>query len=89
MRNASIPCCWKEQGSFKGLVARGGYVVDCEWRNGIVTRAVIESRKNNNCRIKIDNPNSYIVKGAEHHSIDNEYLSIFFDKKAKITIEKA
>jgi alpha-L-fucosidase 2 len=85
----SIPCCWKEQGSFKGLVARGGYVVDCEWRNGIVTRAVIESRNNNNCRIKIDNPNSYIVKGAEHHSIDNEYLSIFFDKKAKITIEKA
>jgi alpha-L-fucosidase 2 len=33
----ALPDDWKATGSFTGLRARGGYRVDCEWRDGKVT----------------------------------------------------
>lgn len=39
-----LPACpeqWKTTGYFVGLRARGGYQVDCKWRNGIVEEVVI------------------------------------------------
>jgi alpha-L-fucosidase 2 len=39
----AIPEEWAKKGSFKGLCARGGYVVDCEWENCIVTRYEVHS----------------------------------------------
>jgi hypothetical protein len=33
----AIPQSWSAKGSFSGLCARGGYVVDCSWVNGKVT----------------------------------------------------
>ncbi|ELY6211564.1 glycoside hydrolase N-terminal domain-containing protein [Cronobacter dublinensis] len=33
----AIPQAWKKEGYFKGLKARGGYVVDCSWTDGIIT----------------------------------------------------
>jgi hypothetical protein len=39
----AIPEEWAKKGSFTGLCARGGYVVDCEWENGIVTRYEVHS----------------------------------------------
>lgn len=32
----AIPELWKKGGSFKGLKARGGFTVDCKWKNGRV-----------------------------------------------------
>ncbi len=39
----ALPSKWKN-GSFKGLVAKGGYVVDCEWKNGKVTTLHIKGK---------------------------------------------
>ena len=32
----ALPKAWARGGSFRGLCARGGYTVDCEWRDGRV-----------------------------------------------------
>ena len=34
----ALPKAWAKRGSFRGLCARGGYVVDCEWEDGRVVR---------------------------------------------------
>jgi hypothetical protein len=33
----ACPTAWAKQGSFSGLRARGGYEVDCQWKDGRVT----------------------------------------------------
>lgn len=40
----ALPDAWGGQGSVKGLVARGGFVVDMEWKDGAVSRAEVTSR---------------------------------------------
>lgn len=40
----ALPDAWGGQGSVKGLVARGGFVVDMEWKDGEVSRAEVVSR---------------------------------------------
>jgi alpha-L-fucosidase 2 len=39
----AIPESWAKKGSFKGLCARGGYVVDCDWENGKVVSFEVKS----------------------------------------------
>jgi alpha-L-fucosidase 2 len=41
----ALPEAWAEKGSFKGLCARGGYVVDCEWEYGVVTWCEVRGEK--------------------------------------------
>ena len=47
----ALPDAWKE-GSMKGLVARGGFVVDMDWKGGQLNKARIQSRIGGILRIR-------------------------------------
>ena len=40
----ALPKAWAKKGSFRGLCARGGYVVDCDWRDGVPVVVKIRNR---------------------------------------------
>ncbi len=47
----ALPSAWSE-GEVKGLVARGGFVVDIAWKDGNVISAKVHSNKGGTCRVK-------------------------------------
>ncbi len=51
----ALPSVWKD-GSIKGLVARGGFVIDMDWKDGKATNLTIQSREGGNCRLRIGVP---------------------------------
>jgi len=48
----ALPDNWAS-GEIKGLVARGGFVVDITWKNREITQLKIQSRLGGNCRLRI------------------------------------
>jgi len=48
----ALPDNWKAEGRVKGLVTRGGFVLDMEWKEGRVTRLAVTSRIGGNCRLR-------------------------------------
>jgi alpha-L-fucosidase 2 len=50
----ALPKAWPD-GHFKGLRARGGYEVDCDWNGGQLTRAIIRSRGASTCTLRYGN----------------------------------
>ena len=51
----ALPTAWKD-GTVKGLVARGNFVVDINWKEGKMIDATILSRKGGNCTIRTNEP---------------------------------
>lgn len=55
----AIPCAWKN-GSITGLKARGGFEVEIEWKNGLVTKLIVKSNLGGICNLRL--PNSLVPK---------------------------
>lgn len=50
----ALPDSW-QNGSIKGLCARGGFSIDMTWKEGIVTELTIHSELGGNCRLRAPN----------------------------------
>jgi len=52
----ALPAVWGSSGSIRGLRARGGFeLLNMEWKDGKVTRAVIRSTLGGNLRLRVPN----------------------------------
>jgi len=47
----ALPDVWQD-GSVRGLVARGGFVIDIDWKGGRITHLRVYSQKGGNCRLR-------------------------------------
>lgn len=60
----AIPKAWAVNGSFTGLCARGGLVVDCAWRNGKVISYKIRSSRSGKVKVHVNGEMKQItIKG--------------------------
>ena len=62
----AVPPAWND-GSIRGLKARGGFEIDLEWANAKVTRALVRSNRGGNLRIRTSQPvNLSVAQGGEN-----------------------
>ena len=78
----ALPDAWKE-GDIKGLVARGGYVVNINWSNSKLTRATLFARQGGKCIVRTNDP--VTVPGLNIHSTKSSagYVVTFKAVKGK------
>ncbi|RXM45038.1 glycoside hydrolase N-terminal domain-containing protein [Flavobacterium sp. YO64] len=75
----ALPSVWKD-GSIKGLVARGGFVIDMTWKNNKVSELKIYSKIGRNCRLKVEN----ILKGSSLKKAKGKNPNpLFYDVEVK------
>lgn len=53
-------------GGAKGFVARGGFLVDMVWKDGLITEATVTSRNGNPLDLRVQNGRNFKVNGAAH-----------------------
>ena len=78
----ALPDAWRE-GDIKGLVARGGYVVNINWNNSKLTRATLFARQGGKCIVRTNDP--VTVPGLNIHSTKSSagYVVTFKAVKGK------
>jgi alpha-L-fucosidase 2 len=54
------------EGSLNGLRARGGFVIDLEWKSGKATKVVLHSKAGNPCLLKNEDELTYYALEAGH-----------------------
>jgi len=66
----ALPKEWKN-GEIKGLSARGGFVVDMEWKSGNLVTARIKSKKGGACIVNYKGKLKELVLKAEEERVLN------------------
>jgi alpha-L-fucosidase 2 len=75
----ALPSVWKD-GSIKGLVTRGGFVIDMTWKNNKVYELKIYSKIGGNCRLKVENT----LKGSSLKKAKGKNSNrLFYDVEVK------
>lgn len=80
----TLPDVWSN-GSFKGLCARGGFSVDCEWKDKKPYMLRVVSKAGGLCRIRFNGAEKAVVDGKEY-GIDNDILSFNTHKDEVVNI---
>lgn len=80
----TLPDVWKN-GGFCGICARGGFVVDCEWKNKKPYMISVMSRVGGHCRIHFDGAESASINGKKY-DIENDIISFDTEKGEKVNI---
>lgn len=57
----ALPTAWRD-GHYKGLVARGNFVVSAIWLQGVITPMSILSRKGGECTVKYDGITNFVIR---------------------------
>lgn len=65
----ALPSNW-EEGSVRGIIARGGFEIDLEWKKGRVSRLVVRSKNGGICRLR--SLNKLSGKGLKGAKGDNK-----------------
>jgi len=68
----ALPEAWKN-GNVKGLCARGGFVIDMDWKEGKLIKAIIFSKKGGECTIYTGTKNVQLkTEAGKQYVINNE-----------------
>jgi alpha-L-fucosidase 2 len=73
---AALPDAWVN-GHVKGLVARGGFVVDMYWKNGKLTKALVTSKTGAPCKLRTTVPVQVKKASASTTTAASYYLTSF------------
>ena len=77
---AALPNSWAN-GSVKGLMARGGFKVDIEWRDHKITKLLIHSALGGNCRLRLnEKPSNKQLAMARGQNPNHFYVTIDIQK---------
>lgn len=78
----AIPKVWKD-GEVKGLVARGGFVMDIKWKDGKATDVQIVSRNGSICKVRSAVPLAMVNTQLKGTKVGNAYELSFKTEKGK------
>jgi len=68
----ALPMAWNV-GSVKGLCARGGFVIDMEWKKGILTKAVIYSKNGGDCNLNTGTKKVHLkTEAGKQYVVNND-----------------